>query len=352
MKTFQDRARPIRAANLSSFGRGGRTPLVKRSFQICGCTVVMLACLRITIGWHFLYQGLAKLEDRSFSSAGFLSQSKGPLADYFRNLVPDAMGRERLKPENQPRWIAHIDKSLKQFTDHYRPSEEQLARAELFAAAAKTQMDDFFAENRNDISTHLHELDRLEAAKQSKPFPPKPSGDSAADDRVVVAPSVPSQQKRISEKQTELQATAKRWLGALDSIEQDFRRQLDGILEADQRARGRPEQPVTEIEQIDRLVSFGVTAIGACLLVGLFTRFSCLAGGLFLLSIVLAQPDWPGLYPPPHPAVGRSLFVNKEFVEMMALFALGTTHVGRWGGLDFLVHYWFVRPLFGRKDVS
>jgi len=56
-------------------------------------TVVMLALLRITIGWHFLYQGIAKLDDQSFSSAGFLSQSKGPLADYFRSLVPDALGR-------------------------------------------------------------------------------------------------------------------------------------------------------------------------------------------------------------------------------------------------------------------
>jgi len=330
---------------------------VKRSFQICGCTVVMLALLRITLGWHFLYQGLAKLEDSSFSSAGFLSQSKGPLADYFRRLVPDSMGRERLKPENQSRWIAQIDESLKQFTDHYKPSEEQLTSAQRFAAASKTQIEDFFAENRGDIANHLHLLDRLEAAKQSKPFPPKPAEDPAvddrmADDRVVVAPSVPSQQKWISDKQTELQGNAKRWLGDLNRIDNDFRRQLDGLLEADQRARGRPEKPATEIEQIDRLVSYGVTAIGACLLAGLFTRFSCLAGGLFLLSIVLAQPDWPGLYPPPHPAVGRSLFVNKEFVEMMALFALGTTHVGRWGGLDFLVHYWFVRPLFGRRDVS
>jgi len=312
----------------------------------------MLALLRVTIGWHFLYQGLAKLDDRSFSSAGFLSQSKGPLADYYRNLLPDAMGRERLKPEGQARLIAHIDQSLKQFIDGYKPSDEQVARAERLATASKTQIEDFFAENRDEIATQQHELDRLDAAKQAKPFPPKASGDPSIDDRVVVAPSVPAQQKRIWDKQNELQGQAKRWLGELDRIDEDFRQRLDGLLEGDQRARGRTERPLSEIQRIDRLVSYGVTAIGACLLVGLLTRFSCLAGGLFLLSIVLAQPDWPGLYPPPHPAVGRSLFVNKEFVEMMALFALATTHVGRWGGLDFFVHYWFVRPLFGRREVS
>jgi uncharacterized membrane protein YphA (DoxX/SURF4 family) len=110
--------------------------------------------------------------------------------------------------------------------------------------------------------------------------------------------------------------------------------------------------PPTKVEQVDKIVSYGVTAIGVCLLAGLFTRLASFAGALFLLSIVLAQPDWPGLYPAPHPAVGHSLFVNKEFVEMMALFALATTRVGRWGGLDFFVHYCFVRPLFSRKNVA
>ena len=75
-----------------------------------------------------------------------------------------------------------------------------------------------------------------------------------------------------------------------------------------------------------------------------------MAGALFLLQVVLAQPDWPGLYPPPHPSAGRSLIVNKEFVEMMALFALALTPVGRWGGLDFFVHHLVVRPLFGKKE--
>jgi uncharacterized membrane protein YphA (DoxX/SURF4 family) len=314
--------------------------------------VVALVLLRITIGWHFLFQGLAKLEDPEFSSAGFLSQCKGPLGDYFRNLMPDPMGAERLKAENQPQFAARIDDYLARFKTKYKPSLEQLAGADQLAGACKVQIEQWLAENREAIVDYLHELDRLDASKASKPFPTMPEGVKSADDRVVVAPSVPSQQRRIWEKQSELQGQANRWFAELERIERDFQRLLDSLLEADQRAQGRLDHPLTEIEQIDRVVSYGVTAIGLCLMVGLLTRFSCFAGGLFLLSIVLAQPDWPGLYPPPHPSVGRALVVNKEFVEMMALFALGTTHVGRWGGLDFIMHYWILRPLFGRRETS
>ena len=36
-----------------------------------------------------------------------------------------------------------------------------------------------------------------------------------------------------------------------------------------------------------------------------------------------------------------------QFVEMFALFTLATTTVGRWGGLDFFIHYLLVRPCCG-----
>ncbi|HEX3869304.1 MAG TPA: hypothetical protein VHV77_02590, partial [Pirellulales bacterium] len=100
----------------------------------------------------------------------------------------------------------------------------------------------------------------------------------------------------------------------------------------------------------DNIIIYTNMAIGACLMLGLFTRLACLGGALFLLSVVLAVPDWPGLYPPPPPAAGRTLFVGKEFIEMMALFALATLPVGRWGGLDFIIHHLIVRPLFGKRE--
>jgi hypothetical protein len=73
-------------------------------------------------------------------------------------------------------------------------------------------------------------------------------------------------------------------------------------------------------------------------------------GAFFLALVVAAQPAIPNLYPPSHPSVGHALYINKEVIEMLLLVFMSTTAVGRWGGLDFFVHQFVVRPLFGRKQ--
>jgi uncharacterized membrane protein YphA (DoxX/SURF4 family) len=326
-------------------------------------SVTALVLLRLTIGWHFCYQGLVKLTDPQFSSAAFLSQAKGPLGDAYRSILGDWDGRIRLTKDGRKDFLQRFDDYLKEFQSLYKLGPEQVKAAELMAAARKTQTQDFLQENEKDFDTYLHELDRLATAKESpsgavKPAAPAPP---ANPNDLPPKPSMtwsfpPYQQKRVWDKQTELQAQLKGWLKELDGYFAAFQQDLQDLLDDDQRARvpnGRQSLalPPTHIDQVDLIVSYGVTAIGVCLLAGLFTRLASFSGALFLLSIVLAQPDWPGLFPLPHPAVGHSLFVNKEFVEMMAMFALATTHVGRWGGLDFFIHYCFVRPLFGRKQV-
>jgi thiosulfate dehydrogenase (quinone) large subunit len=50
-------------------------------------TAVVL--LRVLIGWHFLYEGIAKLTSSGWSAAGFLLQSRGPFADVFRWMAAD-----------------------------------------------------------------------------------------------------------------------------------------------------------------------------------------------------------------------------------------------------------------------
>lgn len=51
----------------------------------------VLALLRIAIGWHFLYEGLAKLMTPNWSAGGFLLGSGGPLAGMFRALAADPL---------------------------------------------------------------------------------------------------------------------------------------------------------------------------------------------------------------------------------------------------------------------
>ena len=41
------------------------------------------------IGWHFLYEGVAKLTKPGWSAAGFLKQARGPFADLFRGMAAD-----------------------------------------------------------------------------------------------------------------------------------------------------------------------------------------------------------------------------------------------------------------------
>ena len=42
-----------------------------------------IVALRMLIGWHFLYEGLAKLTNPYWTAAGYLAESKGPLGGIF-----------------------------------------------------------------------------------------------------------------------------------------------------------------------------------------------------------------------------------------------------------------------------
>jgi len=46
-----------------------------------------LVALRIAIGWHFLYEGLAKITNANWSSVGYLLDSEGFLKDFFVNTL-------------------------------------------------------------------------------------------------------------------------------------------------------------------------------------------------------------------------------------------------------------------------
>ena len=43
-----------------------------------------IVVLRVMIGWHFLYEGLSKLQAPAWSAAGYLQQARGPLAGLFK----------------------------------------------------------------------------------------------------------------------------------------------------------------------------------------------------------------------------------------------------------------------------
>jgi thiosulfate dehydrogenase (quinone) large subunit len=46
--------------------------------------MIAITVLRVVVGWHFLYEGIAKLTSSSWSAAGYMRASRGPFAALFR----------------------------------------------------------------------------------------------------------------------------------------------------------------------------------------------------------------------------------------------------------------------------
>ena len=74
------------------------------------------------------------------------------------------------------------------------------------------------------------------------------------------------------------------------------------------------------ISVIDNLNIIGLIAVGISLLMGIRVRWGCIGGMLLLLLYYLAHPPFPGL--PQGPAEGSYWVVNKNLIEMAALFVV------------------------------
>ncbi len=291
-----------------------------------------LVLLRITIGWHFVTQGMEKYRDPNFSSRGYLSQAKGPFAERFHELIPDYNGLERLDAEQMKERFGRLLEGVK---NQYGFNQETMDKAQQLVNEASQDVTDYLDSNQQEIDKYRQDLDQLTERRHKPDFQ-----------------QVPHEQKWVWDKQQELQSTLGPWTGWVDNRAKELLKSLNDL--AGEPSSGRPpyQEPPTKLKQMDQLVMYSNLAIGVCLIVGLFTRFASFSGALFLLSLVLAQPPLANLFPPPHPSAGAQWIVNKEVVEMMAMFALAFLPVGRWGGLDFFVHNMITRPLFGRKDAA
>ena len=85
-----------------------------------------------------------------------------------------------------------------------------------------------------------------------------------------------------------------------------------------------------------------LTLVGACLILGLFTRLASLGGLAFLLMVYLAAPPWIGYFYA-IPAEGSYLIVNKNLIEVAALVVIMLTGSGRFAGVDRILSGLFRR---------
>ncbi len=60
--------------------------------------MIAITVLRVFVGWHFLYEGIAKLSAPAWSAAGYLRQARGPFSSAFRWLAsqPDLLANADL----------------------------------------------------------------------------------------------------------------------------------------------------------------------------------------------------------------------------------------------------------------
>ena len=318
--------------------------------------VVALVVLRLALGCHFLYEGVWKITHRDeFSAEPFLTQAKGPISGLFYAMLPDVNGRERLQIATDAKGKTSIDGSViterwkdirRDFLAHYQPprSADAAAQAsyERLARAAERTYNDFrekaenyLKANADEIVAHFGALDRFENDKERNQ-------------------QAPYQKQRRWERMMELRHEADKWIKDLGTQETAFKNSLYSLLDEQQETLGRVPgswNPLlwNRMEQINFAVTYGLTAIGICLMLGLGTPLAALGGAAFMCFVVMTQPAFPGIYPPDPAVVGHGLLVNKDFVEMTALLVVAASAAGRWGGLDYFLYHLVIRPFLSRK---
>ena len=348
-------------------------------------TRFFLVTLRLAIGWHILFEGFEKRDNLVWSSEAYLREATGPLAPKFREIAGDGL-IARLTPTADDRLPEALDRDwhlyFANFQRHYQISD---IKGEFIAAAAVGSLASSSGRSplvalatlqgpQNERARLAFELARARAeawivtdlspVKLNSPYPPDVKVDKKVKDRIKEYQDAERNVRSIEETDMpafgtaayDKLAKAKKEANDLRaSLKNDLTRHTANMRQAllavlNTQQRNMPQPPDTikgpvstwgKLEWADALVIYGLLAVGACLLLGVLTRTACLAGAASLLLFYLAipaLPDWPA---PPR-LEGFYLYVNKTFIEMLALLTLATTRSGRWFGLDGLLQ--FLRP--------
>ena len=96
------------------------------------------------------------------------------------------------------------------------------------------------------------------------------------------------------------------------------------------------------LENANLITMWGLTIVGLLLMLGLFTRLASLGGIGFILLFYFANPPFVGYFYS-LPSEGSYLIVNKNLVELCALFVILVTGSGRFAGIDRILHGLFAR---------
>ena len=96
------------------------------------------------------------------------------------------------------------------------------------------------------------------------------------------------------------------------------------------------------LDNANLITMYGLTVVGVLLMLGLFTRVAAIGGIAFILLFYLCNPPFVGYFYS-IPTEGTYLIVNKNLVELAALFVILVTRSGLFAGLDRFLHLLFAR---------
>ncbi len=274
----------------------------------------------VDFDWVFVRDETLKLaagrEAEHFTALPYLQASAGPFRPLFRALANDIDGIERLTVASAQ---ASLDKRCGETLEHYKSAghpftaEQQArltsARDVLKAEIAKTLNDPSF---RNRLADY--HLMRQRAAN---------------DGSWVTAPF---SRERLDADRAKLDAIAGELLGFVNEPLSELAVQTQTIATVEQLGAGPLPRPGDPARSVDGAIKIGLTAIGCCLLLGLFTPLAAVAAAIQLAVFYFASPLWPGL---PAAAVGgHYLYVDRNLIEFVAACVIATTGTGKWAGVD------------------
>jgi uncharacterized membrane protein YphA (DoxX/SURF4 family) len=268
-----------------------------------------LVALRLGIGWHFFKEGTKKFTEPGFSSAGFLLQAKGPLAEAYRSMVPDRYGGHSLDMDSL---LAAWENYRLRVAAYYGFDESQEAAADAVYKRRADQLRYWFADHGEELQEYDNEVARLIESRAS----PDVAG-------------VEFGRRRIEAKENELRQKLERWKRELGELRLAYARDLNALATEEQGGgHGGPAIADPASSPLDSVVAWTVLLVGACLILGLFTPVASIVGAVFLAGVIASQ--WPGSH-------GAQDTYN-QVVEMLALLLLAATRAGRHAGLDFFLY--------------
>lgn len=315
----------------------------------CPATRFCLVALRLAIGWHFAVEGLDKIQSQAWTSEGYLRESTGPLAPFFRDLAGDRLIDKltvtpdgAIAPALADEWQAYLDALSVRY--EFATVQQAIAQKELEAAMTRTAA--VFTTGKKEVGIPS-EYPPLLTLQLTMPERLKKHEELETEIRRIETEDLPQKGRDAFPAWRTAKANLARWRADLkrdlDKETTEMKTSLSKLMQVAPLPFSveRPYSSWTMLDWSDFLVKYGITAVGLCLLVGLLTRTACVVGALYLLLFFLAMPPLPN-WPEIQRSEGHYLFINKNIIEMLALLVLATTRSGRWAGLDGLLQ--FLRP--------